>query len=90
MTDRSDKVPRWKDIPWGLGAWSIEAGMKVTQDKIDCINGIKEIQESGDYPNFRASIYFNSLTGRVGEDQNADVLDTFEDYMKSSAFYQEQ
>ena len=74
MTDRSEQVPRWKDIPWGLGAWSIESTMHVTQDKIDCINGIKEIQESGDYPKFRASIYFNSLEGRVGKDQNADVL----------------
>ena len=68
MTEREKQVPAWKDIPWGLGAWGIEATQKITQDKIDCLNGIKEIQESGDYPKLRASIYFNSLAGRIGKD----------------------
>ena len=68
MTDRMDKVPRWKDIPWGLGAWGIIDFQKNEQDKIDCIMGVKEIQESGDYPKLRASIYFNSLTSRIAKD----------------------
>ena len=36
----------------------------------------------------KASIYFNSLMCRIDEDRNTPLLDTFNDYMRSDAFYE--
>ena len=35
----------------------------------------------------KASIFFNSLTSRIDEQQQPELMDTFETYLGSSAFY---
>ena len=89
LVSKFDKVPAWKDIPMGLGAWGIEDTQENEQDKIDCLLGIKKLQESGEYPQLRASIYFNSNHGRIATDQQADLIPTFKEYLNSSKFYHE-
>ena len=39
------------------------------------------------YPKIKASIFFNSLTSRIDEQQQPELIDTFETYLGSSAFY---
>ena len=83
----------WDEAAFGLGAWGTpyedyNQGKISIEDKQHCINSIKQLQESGDYPEMKASIYFNSLMCRIDEERNEPLLDTFNDYMRSDAFYE--
>jgi len=48
-------VPAWGSIPWGLGAWGSNEfkwdGTPIKKkDRRNCINGVRKLLESGDYP----------------------------------------
>ena len=78
----------WANLPWGLGAWgTVKHKWTPFADKVTCVDGTRQNLESGNYPKMRASISFNSLTSRIDETYQPEMLDTFIDLMNSSAFY---
>lgn len=78
----------WANLPWGLGAWgSVVHQWTPFEDKVTCIDGTRINLESGEYPKMRASISFNSLTSRIDEEYQPEMLDTFKALLNSSAFY---
>ena len=88
-----NRPAEWDNVAFGLGAWGspheeYNQGKIPVEDKQYCIDSIKRLQESGDYPEMKASIFFNSLMCRIDDNNNAELLDNFNDYMRSSAFYE--
>ena len=68
--ERFDQMPVWRDIPWALGAWAINDDHGVPfEDQVHCLDGIKELLDSGEIPQLKASIYYNSKHGRIAEDK---------------------
>lgn len=88
FTERIAQVPAWGNIPWGLGAWGIVENERTpVEDQIWCLSGIKDNLESGNYPKIQASIYFNSITSRIDENQMPYMQDEFDNYLSSPAFF---
>ena len=69
MMEGIANVPEWANIPWGIGAWGSNGTNKwlPDEDRAHCIDGVREKLESGDYPNLKAAISFNSLGSRIDE-----------------------
>ena len=78
----------WADIPWGLGAWgSPWMEWHSYDDKVICLDGMRQNFESGNYPKIKASISFNSLESRIDEEYQPELLDTFKGLLGANAFY---
>jgi len=83
-------VPEWERIPWGLGAWGANKNNKYLEldDRTHCIDGVRTILESGDFPKLKASISFNSLGSRIDDEQSPELKDTFSTLLNSPIFYE--
>ena len=80
-------MPVWKDIPWALGAWAVNDDRGVPfEDQVDCLNGIKELLDSGEIPQLKASIYYNSKHGRIADDKQPELLPAFNDFLRADSF----
>ena len=88
-------VPVWNDIPWGMAEWGSrqnEYGPAATEipeaDRANCLIGMKDLFESGDYPRFKASMNFNSLNCRIDEDMSAHMIPYYKELITSDAYYE--
>ena len=56
-------------------------------DRKQCIDDVAEALDSGNYPNLKAEIYFNSLGSRVDDEMSPELLDNFKALQNLDVFY---
>jgi hypothetical protein len=90
------------NVPWAMGAWgTMETGFGggtiKTSGRILCLNGMASDFASGNYPNMKMAIYYNSLQDIIGTasatwaapytvSTDPDLVQAFSDYLKIAPF----